>query len=192
MELDEIREEVREEMLDTKAKESWINYLALTTVILAVCATLASFKEGNYSVDSVLNQTQASDQWSYYQSKSIKSYLYEMQKEQMEIQLRSDGKEMSPVQREQYNKKIDEYGKKIARYDKEKKEIMADAKKYEGSRDDAQRRAGAYGFGVIFLQMGILLCSLSALMKKKVLWLLGGVVGAVGVVYFANGYLLLF
>ncbi|MFH1115776.1 MAG: DUF4337 domain-containing protein [Pseudomonadota bacterium] len=192
MEIEEIREEVTEEMLDSKAKESWINYLALTTVILAVCATLSSFKEGNYSVDSVLNQTQASDQWAYYQSKSIKGYLYEMQREELEIGLKSDGKDLSPLKREQYEKKVDEYGKRIERYDKEKKEIMKEARKYEGSRDDAQQRAGAYGFAVIFLQMGILMCSLSALMKKKALWLLGGVVGGVGLVYFANGYLLLF
>jgi len=191
MELEEIREEVAEEMLDSK-KESWISYLALTTVILAVCATLSSFKEGNNSVDSVLSQTQASDQWSYYQSKSIKGYLYEMQKEQMEIEIKSEGKDLSPTKIEQYTKKIDEYGSKIARYEKEKKEIMTDAKKHESSRDDAQKRAETFGVAVIFLQMGILMCSLSALMKRRVLWLLGGIVGAVGVVYFANVYLLLF
>lgn len=191
MELEEVREEVTEEMLGS-GKESWISYLALTTVLLAVCATLSSFKEGNNSVDSVLNQTQASDQWAYYQSKSIKAYLYEMQKEQMEVEIKSEGKDLSSTKKEQYSRKIDEYANKIARYEKEKKEIMADARKYEGLRDDAQKRAEIFGVAVIFLQMGILLCSLSALMKRRVLWLLGGVVGAVGVVYFVNGYVLLF
>ena len=28
-------------------KEQWLNYLALTTVIFAVCATLATFKGGS-------------------------------------------------------------------------------------------------------------------------------------------------
>ena len=27
-------------------KEPWLNYLALTTVVIAVCATLATFKGG--------------------------------------------------------------------------------------------------------------------------------------------------
>ena len=35
-------------------KEKWLNYLALTTVILAVCATLSTFKGGSYSTRSVL------------------------------------------------------------------------------------------------------------------------------------------
>jgi Domain of unknown function (DUF4337) len=57
-------------------KEPWLNYLALTTVILAVCATLSTFKGGGFSTRSVLSQTQASDQWAFYQAKSIKGYLY--------------------------------------------------------------------------------------------------------------------
>lgn len=66
-------------------KERWLSYLALTTIIFAVCATLATFKGGGFSTRSVLSQSQASDQWAYYQAKGIKSYLYEMQKEKLEL-----------------------------------------------------------------------------------------------------------
>jgi len=38
-------------------KEPWLNYLALTTVIFAVCATLSTFKGGGFSTRSVLNQS---------------------------------------------------------------------------------------------------------------------------------------
>ena len=44
MEPQEIREEVHEKLHGHGAKEKWISYLALITVILAVCATLSSFK----------------------------------------------------------------------------------------------------------------------------------------------------
>lgn len=53
-------------------KQSWLNYLALTTVIMAVCASLSAFKGGVYSNLSIISQNQASDQWAYYQAKSIK------------------------------------------------------------------------------------------------------------------------
>lgn len=46
-------------------KERWLNYLALTTVIFAVCATLSTFKGGGFSTRSVLAQSQASDQWAW-------------------------------------------------------------------------------------------------------------------------------
>jgi hypothetical protein len=45
---------------------------------------------------------------------------------------------------------------------------------------------------VIFLQIAILLCSISALMKKKPLWILGSVTGLVGSLYFVNGFFLFF
>ncbi len=32
-------------------KEKWLNYLALATVILAVCATLSTFKGGGFSLE---------------------------------------------------------------------------------------------------------------------------------------------
>ena len=65
-------------------KEQWLNYLALTTVIFAVCATLATFKGGGFSTKSIMSQSQASDEWALYQSKSIKSYLYQMQADKLD------------------------------------------------------------------------------------------------------------
>ncbi|HEX9113470.1 MAG TPA: DUF4337 family protein, partial [Nitrospirota bacterium] len=56
-------------------KEPWLNYLALTTVVFAVCATLSTLKGGGYGSKAVISQAQASDQWAYFQSKSIKGYL---------------------------------------------------------------------------------------------------------------------
>ncbi len=176
-------------MADDK-KEPWLNYLALTTVILAVCATLSTFKGGGYSTRSVMSQTQASDQWAYFQSKSIKSYLYEMQKDKMELELKAGSGKISRDAAEEYSKRIDDYGKKIAKYDKEKTDIQAEAKRFESVRNDAQKHSQIFGIAVIYLQIAILLSSIAALIKKKMLWLLGVIVGCVGVVYFANGFFL--
>lgn len=173
-------------------KESWLNYLALTTVILAVCATLSTFKGGGYSTRSVMSQTQASDQWAYFQSKSIKSYIYEMQKDKLELELKAAGGKLPKDVTAEYVTRIDDYGKKIAKYDKEKSEIQTEAKKFESIRNDAQKHSQIFGIAVIYLQIAILLSSIAALLKKKILWILGVAVGCAGVVYFANGFLLFF
>lgn len=172
-------------------KESWLNYLALTTVILAVCATLSTFKGGGYSTRSVMSQTQASDQWAYFQAKSIKSYMYEMQKDKLELELKTAGK-MSPFATAEYANKIDEYAKKSKKYETEKNDIQTEAKRFEQVRNDAQKHSQIFGIAVIYLQIAILLSSIAALIKKKLLWLLGVSVGLVGVVYFMNGFLLFF
>ena len=171
-------------------KEPWLNYLALTTVILAVCATLATFKGGGFSTRSVMTQTQASDQWAFYQAKSIKGYLYEMQKDKLELELTALGAKAPQAVRDEYMKRIEGYGKKIAKYEEEKTQIQKDAKKYEGFRDDAQKHTQAFGIAVIFLQIAILLSSIAALVKKKLVWVLGLAVGVVGIFYFVNGFML--
>ena len=171
-------------------KEPWLNYLALTTIILAVCATMATFKGGGFSTRSVLSQTQASDQWAFFQSKSIKGYLYEMQKDQLEMQAKTQGGKLSPELEAQYQQKISGYAAKIAKYEAEKTKIQADAKKLEAVRDDAQRHSQAFGVAVIFLQIAILLSSIAALLKKKYVWLLGVAIGVYGVLQFVNGFFL--
>jgi hypothetical protein len=173
-------------------KENWLNYLALTTVILAVCATLSTFKGAGYSTRSVLSQTQAANQWSYYQSKSIKGYLYENQKESMELELKKDKTKLPKALLSEYEQKIVAYDQKLKRYDEEKIAISKEAKKLESIRDEAQKHSQVFGLAVIFLQIAILLSSIAALLKKRYVWVLGMSTGIVGLVYFANGFLLFF
>jgi hypothetical protein len=168
--------------------EKWLNYLSLTTVLFAVCATLATFKGGGYSTKSLLSQSKASDQWAFYQSKSIKSYLYEMQKENLELQL------MNPVSKqytEEYQKRINTYAEKIKKYTTEKEKIEKEAKNFESIRDESKSHSERFGMAVIFLQVSILLSSISALTKNKALWYISMLVGAIGVFYFINGFMVL-
>ena len=149
-------------------KETWLNYLALTTVIFTVCATLSTFKGGGFSTRSVLAQTQASDQWAYYQAKSIKGYIYEIRKEKFELEVKGASPKMPRSVVEDYTQRIDSYSGKVKKYEEEKKQIEQKARKFEGVRDDAQRHAQIFGMAVIFLKIAILLSSIAALLKKKI------------------------
>lgn len=171
-------------------KEPWLNYLALTTVILAVCATLSTFKGGGFSTRSVMSQSQASDQWAYYQAKGIKSYLYEMQLEKLELEQRGLSPATPPDLREAYAERIADYRKKVQKYEEEKAEIQRQAKRLEIARDDAQTHSKTFGLAVINLQIAILLSSIAALLKKRPVWYAGLAAGVVGLVYFADGFLL--
>ncbi len=171
-------------------KEPWLNYLALTTVILAVCATLSTFKGGSFSTRSVLSQSQAANQWAYYQSKSIKVYIYDIEKERLESELQEKEGSLSPNGSQELKNRINSYGRKIQKYETEKADIQREAREFEKIRDDAQEHSKVFGLAVIFLQIGILLSSISALMKKKYMWYLGVAVGTVGIVFFVNGFFL--
>lgn len=170
-------------------KEPWLNYLALTTVILAVCATLSTFKGGSYSTRSVLSQTQAANQWAFYQSKSIKSYLYELRVGELELEIKDNARNWPPSTLADYRKLAGEYAAQVRRYEGEKTEIQAEARRLEVRRDHAQSHSQTFGMAVIFLQIAILLSSVAALLKRKPLWIAGMAVGLVGVGFFVGGFL---
>ena len=175
-------------MADEK-KEPWLNYLALTTIIFAVAATLSTFKGGGYSTRSMLSQEQASNKWSHFESKSIKLYLYETQKDVLELDTKRIPKtDVSTI--EAFQKKIDDYNQSTKRYEKEKADIKKEAEKFESIRDEAQLHSKAFGMAVIFLQIAILLSSIAALIKRKYLWQIAVGVGIVGLFYFMDGFLL--
>ena len=176
-------------MADDKPK--WMDYLAISTVLIAVCATLSTFKGGGYSTKSLLNQAKASDQWALYQSKSIKSYIYDLQKENLELQISAGTNKSNKHADSVYTAKAEGYAKKVTKYSEEKEQIKKEAENYEQVRDEAKKHSERFGLAVIFLQVSILLSSIAALAKQKTVWLLSMAIGVVGIAYFLNGFFLL-
>src|SRR5689334_6430791 len=82
VETEKQQEAAREEF--EKEGGSFLKKISLTTAILAVLAALASLHAGNtvnmalaLKTEGVQLQSQASDQWAYYQAKGIKAALQE-------------------------------------------------------------------------------------------------------------------
>jgi|GWRWMinimDraft_15_1066023.scaffolds.fasta_scaffold37834_1 hypothetical protein len=171
-------------------KEPWLNHMALATVILAVCATLSTFKGSSYSTQSVINQTQASDQWAFYQAKSTKQHLHELQAELLRLQVMTLPAKSSAASA--YARKIEEYAGQVARYEREKKDIEAKARELETQRDDAKRHNRPFGLAVMFLQVAILLNSIAGLMKVKKIWWASLPVGLTGLGFFLDGFFTIF
>jgi hypothetical protein len=89
-----------------------------------------------------------------------------------------------------YKSKIADYKKNIEQYEQEKIEIQEKAKKLETVRDESQLHSQAFGMAIIFLQIAILLSSIAALLKKKMLWYGGLAAGVIGLFYFLNGFMI--
>ena len=141
-----------------------------------------------FSTRTMLSQTQASDQWSFYQAKSLKENMYEIQKLELERQVKLLPAKCPVELRRSFDEQIQDYQKRITRYEGERSQIENTARKLEATRDDALRHGQAFGIAVIFFQVAILLSSIAALMKKKMLWILGAATGLGGLVFFINGF----
>jgi len=172
-------------------KDKWLGYVAVTTIVFAVCATLSTFKGGQHSTRAVLSQSKATNQWAYYQAKDMKQYLHELQKDGLDLALLNAGKAEGDYTKA-VRAKEEAYAAKIAKYEAQKEEIKKQAETYDAAISEAQAHSAAFGMAIIFLQIAILLCSVSALMKLKPVWLGGMAVGVVGLVFFANGFFAFF
>src|SRR5215510_8573562 len=67
-------------------RSRWVVYLSFSTALIAVLAAIAALESGAYSNEALaqknealLAQSQASDQWAYYQAKSVKAAIYASQ-----------------------------------------------------------------------------------------------------------------
>lgn len=163
-----------------------ISAIAGTTAVLAVCAALTSLLAGRAAHHSLteLNQAAiaqnvASDQWNFYQAKGIKRHVFEVQRDALRLQPGPEAAAQASV-----------YDKEIKRYAADQEQIRKDAEARERERDDA--KAAAQGFdgryqrlslSVAFFQIGIVVCSVAAIVRQRSLWYLGLVGGAVGLFF---------
>ena len=171
--------------------DKWMSLVALATAIMAVLAAITTLYLGKFSSRAILNQGQETSQWAFYQAKSIKSYIYEIQKQKLELEtIVLTNKPKAAM--DKYSQLINDYDKQIKRYDVEKVEIKATADALAKSKEDAQTRAGNFGYALIFLQIAIMLSSVSALTKKKPLFYLGLATVSGWVFFFLNAIFLFY
>jgi hypothetical protein len=172
------------------SRSHWlITAIAVTTGVLAVCAALSSLLAGRAAHHSLaeLNQAAiaqnlASDQWNFYQAKGIKRHVFEVQRDALRLQSDPAAAKQAAA-----------YDKEVKRYATEQQKIQKDARAQEHERDlakaAAQRFDGRYqrlSLSVAFFQVGIVVCSVAAIVRRPGLWYLGLAGGGVGLLLMAQ------
>ncbi len=163
---------------EKEKREAWTKYTSLSIVFIAVLTAVATQWSGKYSSrvlvalnDATFDQAKASDQWSYYQAKSIKQNLYEVARDQ--LPKTSEASDSAAA------KQPEGFNAKIAKYEQDKNQIQADAKNLEEQRDRARNAAviasqqgSRMGLAVSIFQISIAMGSICLVVKKKPLWYL--------------------
>ena len=182
IETEKLHEAIKEEL--EKEGGGFLRQISLTTALLAVLAALASLRAGatvNIALmlksEAVRLQSEASDQWSYYQAKGVKSAVQEASR----TAWLAIGKE-PPAQ----------YADKMTRYGEEQKEIMRKAKELEKERDEKMKESDHllhrhHGFAnaVALFQVSIALGAVAALTRYRLVWFGSLLAGGTGVLFFA-------
>ena len=170
-------------------QEKWMKGVAVTTTVLAVVASIASSRAGYFTAKAQLLTALEGSKWAYYQAKSIKHNLLELQAKDFDIQLLGAH---NPEQKSRLENELKTSQADILRNDHEKDQIKQEAETIGKQNAVVSRRGSNFSLAVVFIQIGIMLSSVSALLKRKEMWALGLLSGIAGIVYLANGLLLFF
>lgn len=156
--------------------------VSVTISILAVLVAAVTLLGHRAHTEELLLQSQATDQWAYYQAKNIR--FHEMQGiADLLGALAPQDKEKAGMLREKYLKEVE-------RYEGDKEDISEKAKELEKERDLLGRRADRFDGGEAFLEIGLVICSITLLTKRRAFWFGGMLIGLTGVCLAITGFLL--
>jgi hypothetical protein len=156
--------------------------VSLTISILAVLVAGATLLGHRAHTEELLLQSRATDQWSYYQAKNIRFHEVEGIADLLGA--------LAPADKEKTTAMRDKYLKEVERYSADKEDISHKANEFENERDLISRRADRFDGGEALLEVGLVICSITLLTRRRMFWLGGVVVGAVGVVTALTGLFL--
>jgi tetrahydromethanopterin S-methyltransferase subunit F len=89
-----------------------------------------------------------------------------------------------------YEEKLKTATQEISRYDTEKNQIKKEAEDTAAKNKLIAKKGNFFSGSVVFFQIGIMLSSVSALLKKKFMWIIGLFFGTVAAVLLAYGLFL--
>ena len=179
-EIEDYSENVREQSNEhahhilKEGKEKWVLFVALTTAVFAVLAAITGLIASDHADEAMLAQIKSSDQWAFYEAKSIKSGTID-----------------------QANKILLALGKTPAAEDAEKiksnkndqAKIMQDAKDFQKESDGHLARHKILAKGVTLFQVAISIGAIAIITKRKSLWYMSIGFAAIGIFFLMQGVL---
>jgi len=154
--------------------------VSLTMSILAVLVAIAALLSHRAHTEEVLLQNKATDQWGYYQAKNIRRHTMEQLDELLKVVPLKDAAAAEAFI------KSNEAAIQKNKGDQEK--IEEQAKKIEEEVALYEHRANRYDLGETLLEVGLVICSITLLTKKRAYWIAGVTFGAAGVLLTALGW----
>lgn len=155
--------------------------VSVTISVLAVLVAAVTLLGHRAHTEELLLQSQSTDQWAYYQAKNIR--LHEMQSVADMLSA------LAPADKEKAAVLYEKYMKEVERYESDKDDISEKAKDLEKERDLVSRRADRFDGGEGLIEVGLVICSMTLLTKRREYWIAGMLIGGSGVAFALTSFL---
>ena len=156
--------------------------VSITISIMAVLVASVTLLGHRTHTEELLRQSQASDRWAQYQAKSVR--LHETQGFSDVVNI------VAPLDKERGAALREKYVKEVEHYQSDKEDISKEAKDLEAERDLAGRKADRFDGGEALLEIGLVICSIMLLTKRRLFWYGGMLIGGLGVARALTGFFL--
>lgn len=164
------------------ARHTGMAPVSLTMAVLAVLVAAASLLGHRTTTEELVLQNKITDQWAYFQAKSIRRHA-----DQTVVDLTSV---LSAKDPEQIAKIREKYQAEAERYRDEQTELEAEAKKLESEAQREHGRGDRYDLGEVFLEIALVITSITLLSGRRLFWYAGIVIGIAGLAIVATGLLM--
>ena len=154
--------------------------VSVTMAILAVLVAIVTLLGHRAHTEEVVLQAKASDQWAYYQSKNLRRHLDLFFNDLTSVQPASDGATLAKFR--------DQYAKEAARYQSEQKETEDEARKLEIEVAMERNRADRFDLSEVFLEIGLVITSITMLSGRRLYWFLGIAFAVAGIAIAVTGF----
>lgn len=155
--------------------------VSITMSIMAVLVAGVSLLGHRAHTEELLRQSQAASRWTQYDTKSVNLRGAEQEADMVRLS-ESLNKQVGEELREKYAKLLEHY-------QEDKTDARKEATDLESERDLAGRKADRFDGGEVLLEIGLVICSITLLTKRKPFWIIGLLFGAAGVVFASTGFM---
>jgi glutamine synthetase type III len=153
--------------------------VSVTMAVLAVFVAVVTLMGHRAHTEEVVLQAKASDQWAYYQAKNIRRHTDELFTDLTSVQATTDAAALAKLR--------EKYSGEATRYKDEQKEIEDKAHDMEAEVATERNRADRYDLAEVFLEVGLVITSITLLSGRRFFWYLGILLGVVGTVLAVTG-----
>jgi hypothetical protein len=175
------REELQEGAERAKERHE-LAPVSLTMAILAVLVAAVTLLGHRAHTEELLLQTRATDQWSYYQAKNMRRNNLEALDDVLTALDTSKAERAGEIHK-RFHDEIDKYRD-------EQKDIQNEARGLETEVQQTSRRADRFDLGEVFLEIALVVTSITLLTDRRAYWYFGFVLTAIGIACAASAHFL--
>jgi hypothetical protein len=147
--------------------------VSLTMAVVAVFVAVVSLLGHRAHTEEVVLQAKASDQWAFYQAKNIRQHEDELFSDLTAVVASNNTDGMGKFR--------EKAAQEAERYKHDKAEIKDEADKLDREVVTERRRADRYDLAEVFLEVGLVVTSITLLSGRRIFWHVGIVLTVVGV-----------